>query len=317
MELLHDMAGKGYQRDYLLARIKGRRRYLVENWRALLAAPDPLAAVAATPYRPGPAPGTEEVIWSGLLREFAWLYSQMEQNTRTVFAPFFLYFELRTVILCLRQRLAGDERRIAELLRFTLLSPQVQRVLREENDLSLAVGELSGLFARLAEPFKGLRRAFHEGGLAGFEERLTTLYLEHVADGRHQPVIGGFFHRLIDVRNAVALAKHQRWRTSLLPSFIRGGRIGEAPFQEAAKTGGVGTILRRLAGTEAELTATNLESLLLGRLTRQVRRMGRESTETGCILDYLWRIAVEARNLSLLVHGVQLERNVISGELVR
>jgi vacuolar-type H+-ATPase subunit C/Vma6 len=320
MELLRDMAGRGYPRDYLLARIKGRRRYLVGDWRALLAAPDPLSAIAVTPYRQGPVPGAEEVIWSGLLRESAWLYAQMEEEVRSILAPLFLYFELRTVLLCLRQRQAGEGRNCEELLRFTLLSTQVQRVLQAENDTPTAVSDLSSLFARLAQPFKGLRQAYRKQGVAGFEERLATVYLEHVAHSRLNPVLGEFFSRLIDVRNAITLAKYRRWRITAPPSFIRGGTIKESLLREAAQQGDGslgGAIILRLAGGEAAPAADNLESLLLARLTRLVRSRGREPDGIGCILDYLWRLAMEARNLSLLVHGAEIDRDLLGGELIR
>jgi vacuolar-type H+-ATPase subunit C/Vma6 len=320
MELLRDMTGRGYPRDYLLARVKGRRCYLVGDWQALLNAPDPLGAVGAAPFRPGPVPATEEEIWSGSLCEFAWLYSQMEKETRVIFAPLFLYFELRTVILCLRQRLAGDGRGCAELLRFTLLSPKVRRVLQAESDLPTAVGELSKLFACLAQPFKGLRQAYRKQAMAGFEERLTTLYLEHAVNSPLHPALGEFFLRLTDLRNVLTLAKHRRWRITALPSFIRGGSIKDTLFIEAAKEKEgtlAAALVLRLLGTEGDLGAENLESVLLSRLTRLVRRQGREPDGIGCILDYLWRSAMEARNLSLLLHGAGIDRELLAGELIQ
>lgn len=320
MGLLRDLVDRGYPREYLLARIKGRRRFLVADWRALLASPDPLAAIAATPYRQGPVPGNEAEIWSDLLQELAWLYAQMEQGTRLSFAPLFLYFELRTVILCLRQRLAGDGGNCAQLLRFSLLSPQVQRVLQAEHDTPAVISELSALFAALAQPFKGLGQAYREHGMAGFEERLATVYLEQVATGRLHPVLGEFFRRLIDVRNAMTLAKHRRWRITSPPCFIKGGSIKETLFLEAAREAegsAALSVLHRLAGPQADLAAGNLESILLGRLTRLVRGMGREPSGIGCILDYLWQTAMQARNLSLFLHGERIGPDLLGGELIR
>lgn len=320
MELLRGMAGRGYPREYLLARIKGRRRFLVGDWSALLASPDPLAAIPAAPYRQGPVPGNEAEIWSGLLREFAWLYAQMDQGTRLTFSPLFLYFELRTVVLCLRLRLAGDGGNCAPLLRFTLLSPQVQRVLQAEHDTPAAISGLSSLFAGLAQPFKGLGQNYRGHGMAGFEERLATVYLEQVASGPLHPVLGEFFRRLIDLRNAVTLSKHRRWKVTAPPCFIKGGSIKETLFLEAAREvegSAAEAVLLRLAGREADLAAGNLESVLLGRLTRLVRSMGREPSGIGSILDYLWHTVMEARNLSLFVHGEQLGQDLLDGELIR
>ncbi len=313
------MENKGYPLEYLLARIRGRRGYLIDDWGPVLAAADPLAAVSAPPWRQAPVLSPEEAVWSTSLREFAWVYSQMEWRPRMIFAPLFLYFELRTVVLCLRRRSAGDEGDMAGLLRFSLLSAKVRRILQENNDLPAIVAGLANLFGSMAEPGKGLKKAYREGGLAGFEERLANFYLEHMANTRLHPVIAEFFSRLIDVNNIIILVKRLRWRIAAPPSFIRGGKVRQSHLLDAARRPdmeGASLLLFRITGAEVSPTAGNMESLLLASITRMVRRTGREPVGIGLILDYLWRSSMQARNLSILVHGTEIDREVLREELI-
>ena len=311
MELLRDMENRGYPRDYLLARIRARRSTLIADWGAALATAEPLAAVAV--------PGADEAVWTSLLRELTWVYAQMEQRTRTVFAPLFLYLELRTIVLSLRRRAAGDEGNLAELFRFSLLSARVQKIVRGDNDVPPILAGLDKLFGPMAETGTGFTRAYRDGGLSAFEERLANFYLEQTAHARLHPVLAAFFCRLIDVKNLVILAKHRRWRTAVPPSFIGGGTLRAAHLLDAVRvpeSTGAALLFRRIAGTEVDLAAGNVESLLLTVIGRIVRRWGREPEGTGMILDYLWRCAMQARNLSLLVHGPEIDRALLGGELV-
>jgi hypothetical protein len=319
MELLRDMENRGYPREYLLTRIRARRGCLIDDWGSLLATAEPLAAVSVTPWRQLSVPTSEEAVWTSLQSELVWVYSQMEQRTRSIFAPFFLYLELRTIILCLRRRSAGDEGDMAGLFRLSLLSARVRRILQINNDIPVCVAGLDKLFGRMAEPGTGFTMAYREGGLAAFEERLANFYLEQTAHTRLHPVLAEFFSRLIDMKNLIILAKHRRWRIETPPSFIRGGKLRASHLLDAARAPemtGVSRLLRRVTGTEIDPTAGNVESLLLTAISRMARRAGRETEEIGLILDYLWRCSMQARNLSLLVHGPEIDREVLGGELV-
>jgi vacuolar-type H+-ATPase subunit C/Vma6 len=320
MELLRDMENRGYPREYLLTRIRARRSYLIHDWGAALATTEPLAAVSLTPWRQVSVPDSEEAVWTSLQRELAWVYSQMEQRTRTIFAPLFLYLELRTIILCLRRRAAGDEGDMAGLFRFSLLSAGVRGILQRNNDIPACVAGLAKLFGRMAETGTGFTKAYREGGLAAFEERLANFYLEQTAHARLHPVLAAFFSRLIDMKNLIILAKHRRWRITAPPSFIGGGKLRAAHLLDAARAPGMtgsARLLRRVTGTEVDPTAGNVESLLLAAISRMARRAGRETEGIGLILDYLWRCSMQARNLSLLVHGPEIDRELLGEELVR
>src|SRR5512133_369592 len=311
MELLRDMGGRGYPRDYVLARIKARRSYLVSNWGAALATADSFAALSV--------PASDEAVWTSLQRELAWVYVQMEQRTRVIVAPLFLYFELLTIILCLRRRLAGEEGDMAGLFRHSLLCARARGILQRNTDIPVIVAGLARLFEDMGFSSSGLPKAYRLGGLTAFEERLAHFYLEHTAHARLHPVLAEFFCRLIDMKNLMILTKHRRWRIATPPSFIAGGKLRVAHLLDAARVAefsGVSRLLRRITGTEVDPGAANVESLLLAAISRMARRAGRENEGIGLILDYLWRCAVQARNLSLLVHCPEVDREFLGGELV-
>lgn len=319
MDLLRDITASGYPLAYLLTRVQGRRRYLADDYRALLASAAPLAAMRATPYRQSPVPGGDQEIWSGLLREFAWLYAQMERSIREIFAPVFFHFELHTVSLCLWQRASGDGASCEGLLLHTLLSRQLKQALEREQDVAATVDELDRLFASTDEQFKGLREAYRARGLAGFQAHLNDRYLEQLAKRELHPVVGRFFSRLIDVRNAVTLAKQRRWGITDPAAFLNGGTIRKAVFLKA-KMGEqelAGALVRKLTGTVDELAAGNLESLLLAGVSRLVRGSRWDPDGIGLLLDYLWSAAMDARNLSLILHGEEIDRDLLYGELIR
>lgn len=311
--------GRGYPADYLRARLRGRARHLIADWERLLDAPDPASLLPPAPWRHRSAAWTDEGAWRGALREFTWVHAQMEPRLRECFTPLFCWFELRTVILVLRLREGGDHSRAAALLDESLLAPAVRRRLGggEPAEAVAGLGAIlsaeNGKFGRLAETFR-------REGRPGVEEDLVTLWLEGVATKRLHPPLGEFFRRLIDLRNVVALAKGLRWRPASPPPFVGGGSLSPALLGEIAARGEPEALLRLLerlgGGGVEEWAAANPEPPLLGALTKEIRRWGKEGSGIGPILDHLWRCCLEARNLGIIIRGRDLDREAIRRELV-
>ena len=155
-------------------------------------------------------------------------------------------------------------------------------------------------------------------GMRGCEEHLVDACLEHAAASRPHPAVSLFVTRLIDMGNLVALAKQVRWKMGE-SGFVAGGNIGVALLREAARDR-EGRLARRLmgraVGIEMDPAAPGLVPLLAARLGLTLRRQGREPDGVGLILDYLWRRLTETRNLSLLLHGGDLERETLGREMV-
>ena len=318
MELLRETAGRGYPADYLLARLKGRRGYLVADWEGVLAAAEPLAALPPSPYRGPLVDATDEGVWAGLLREYGWVWRQMDEGWRRLFAPVFGGAELRTLTLVLRAVGKGERERAGRLLADSLLPRRLLRRLLESADLAAAVAAVAEETGGNAAWRRRLAEAFRRRGVAGVEETLTDRHLAEGAKARH-PEIKAFFTCLVDGRNIVALHKHLRWRIASPPPLVAGGSLRPDLSREAAAQGdpaAVFPLVARLTGRVAGPEAGSVEHLLLAGVTRMLRRRGRES-EVALVLDYLWRCAVEARNLSLLIHAGAQEREALRREVVR
>ncbi len=304
---------------YLLARIAGRRAYLVTDWPQVLAAAEPQADLPPSPYRLALEGGAEAGLRSGLQREFAWVHQQMGRGLQTIFEPFFLPLELRTLFMALRLRSRGEEgHTLAGVLRFSLLCGPVKRLLLEGTDLPAI---LAGVGANV-DFWPGAGRALpgilQQQGLVGCEERLVNACLEHAARSRLHPAVVPFVTRLIDMENICALAKLLRWRMAE-HGFIEGGSIRGALLREAARDlvgGKARRLIGRVLGVEADPASAGLVPLMAARLGRILRRQGREPDGIGLILDYLWRRLTETRNLSLLLHGADLDRETLEREMV-
>jgi hypothetical protein len=321
MGLLREDTEGGSPRDYLLARIRGRRAYLITEWRQILAAAQPLASLPPSPYRQLPGDNREEGIWSGLQREVAWIHHQMEPTMRALFAPLFLNFELRTLILALRMRVSDERRNCADILRYSLLSGSVKKILIDEADSDAIVAGLSSHLDFLPGSGQALLLGYHNRGVAGYEEELVSACLEHAARSPLHPVIGKYFRSLIDMKNIISLSKLLRWRIAPICRFVWGGSITPPLLLAAAaerETGQARRLLARLLGSESDPAATiELVPLLTSWLGRIVRRLGRESGDIGLILDYLWRRQHETRNLSLILHGLDIDPEALERELAQ
>ena len=305
MALLSRPAFDGYPDEYLLARLKGRRANLGRERQS------PAAAGGMT----------DADAWDPMRREFRWVYRQMNERLRQTFAPLFLWFELRTIILCLRFRRGGERGKAASLLPASLLAKPVQQALTEDGEPAAVMDALSGLLAAVTEQYRSLGDFYRERGGREHEQRLVTLYLERMTALPLHPLLREFFRSLIDMRNLVTLAKQLRWQLHEPQAFIRGGEITPERLGKALEEGtaaGLATLLAAVPDMGAlPADPFNPEPQLFGWLTGKMRRLGREPLGVGLVLDYLWRCFVEAHNLSLLIHGEGLDHETLSAELIR
>jgi ATP synthase (C/AC39) subunit len=317
MTLLQPSSAAGYPIESLLGRIGGRRGFRITKWEPLLAPPDQLIPVPAAPWR-RPEAGMAEDSRRGLLREIAWVYRQMEPGARKMFAPVFSWFEIRTLLICLRSCGAGNGSTVTAFFAHSLLSEQIKKVLRQEETTGAACRGVAKCLAARSPKFVSLERAYAGHGLGGFEQRLTDLYLELAAAESLHPVIAGFVSALIDLRNVMTLYKHLRWRIRVSPVFLGGGSLGRGTLltvQEEGDPAGVIRLAARLTGQEPASTAA-LERELLHRITRLVRRWRVTTPGPGTILDYLWMCQLEARNLGIISQGAGLDRDTLREELI-
>jgi ATP synthase C subunit len=321
MELLQNPADRGYPADYLLARIKGRRAGLIRDWRPFIhgtaLAGSPLPEKASGLTKAKPRDGTGGI----LMREYRWVYVQMNRRLRETFYPFFLYAELRTVFACLRRIKDKKTGALDDLLSNSLLSEAVRDVLLVNTDLKSAVAGIESLFSSFSPGFAGLTGVLETGGLRGVEQRVTERFLAEAAGFVPHPVMKTFFSRLIDARNILSLAKFLRFELKTVPSPIPGGTVSGARLTETARTENLASLealVNEVTGVRLERPEPpQVERALYRGMTRWLRRAGRDPFGVAPILDYLWRCSIEAMNMNVLYYSRDVEREVVAAELVQ
>ena len=253
-------------------------------------------------------------------QEFHWVYFQMNRGVRSSFAPLFLWFELRTILVCLRLCRGGEREQAAALLERSLLAQPVRRVLRGAEEPFAGTDPLSDLLELDAVAGRELGILYREGKGREYEERLVARYLERVTRLALAPVLGDFFRSLIDLENLLALAKQLRWQLKEPRALIGGGTISTKRLEKVLQAGsaaGLAGLLPAqpgLAGVQ-ELPE-NLEHFLLCRLTGKLRKLARDPLGIGCLLAYLWGCHIEARNAGLVHHAQLLGEETLGAELI-
>lgn len=320
MNTLLNREEKGYPTPYLMARLRGRRIHFIQDWESILSAVKPFDALYTTPYGDLISEHAQEGIWNRFLKELQWVYSQMNRYLKDIFHPFFLFCELKTIIMCLRYRLenrtAGD---IADLLIFSVLSERVKGLLRKKEELTAIIEKFAKEFLPPAYNTRRLRDIFSQEGLKGVEEEIVNKCIGEIKKTDLHPVIENFFSYIVDMRNIIVLHKYLRWTVTSEPVFIQGGSITTTSLLSAVRASensGIERFIRQRTGRIIQNpTASGIEHALLSDLTRRIRFNSRSSDITQ-ILDYLWKMYIEARNLSILSYGTALERETIREELV-
>ena len=245
----------------------------------------------------------------------------MNSRLRSIFAPFFVYAELRTLFICLRNLKEMNRARAREMLSGGLLSEELREILSASADEFAAIRAIEEKLARLSGQFSGITEILRQKGLSGFEHELTKRYLSVIVRAGLDPVLRAFFMRLIDARNALALAKLLRLDKPAEHAFIPGGTIDAARLKEILDSRGrpdMERLLKEMTGEEiASGDNVKLEASLYRGITRSLKKEGRSPLSIGPILEYLWRCSIEAMNLSVLCHAQGLERELVAAELVQ
>jgi vacuolar-type H+-ATPase subunit C/Vma6 len=273
----------------------------------------------------GAAPATsDEAIWGAMLREFDWLHRQMDRKLRARFAPVFALFELKTIVLCLRNKAIERTAEVDRLLARSLLAESMQRALRSGAQIDATVGAVIDALAATHQGFRELEAAHAEEGFKGFENALTRIYLQQVVEAPLAPLIRQFFALFIDMRNAMVLYKQLRWGVGETSPFIAGGSIAPEPFEQTLARkdhAGLEALVKEATGLLSVPMAANegaLETVLLRTITKKLREIGRATAGSldALVLDYVWRLYVQARNLAILHHARDVARETLEQELI-
>jgi len=321
MELLLGLEDRGYPVEYLLSRIRGRRAELIKDWKVLLFDASPLDVLLSPRARGSVSKASPDAVWRRLIKEYRWVYSQMNKRLRETFSLYFLYSELRTVFICLRHIKDGKAARFEELLNESLLSTKLRSLLMSAKDLPTAVAGVSRMFAALSPEFEQINDRLEDEGLRGVERRLTNRYLAYAASTASDALIRAFMARMVDSRNLIRLIECVQQDAVGLPDFIDHGSIPLArlnAIQGKRDLSAANALIREYTGEKNDLAdAVQTEHALYAGTSKYLRLAGRDIVGMAPILDYLWQCSIEAMNLSILFYGKDIERDVISAELVR
>ncbi len=321
MNLLQSPDGSGYPAEYLIARIRGRRAWLVKVWDDILSSSVPAETMLPSYYGALVSEYAKEGVWKRMLQEFRWVWLQMNRGLRNIFTPFFLYSETKTIVLCLRHKIEKERTTdVEDLLSFSLLSREVKDILKREADMPLILEEFEKKFLSPDGNPAGLKEIFAQEGLKGIEEKLVNRCIDQIIASKLHPVLHGFFVFLIDIKNIMTLYKYDRWDVKTDPVFNQGGSISESILRKTVQEGGISRIIRlvhqRTGISVQEPGASEIENTLFAGLTKYLRIHAREGSEAGLILDYLWKISIEARNFSILLYSRDVEKTNLRKELV-
>lgn len=318
-ELLEDPGKPGYPVDYLLSRVRARGSRLVSDWEPLLEedmgeylSGRSLSGMGGDPL--------SLALWQRLVREFRWVYSQMNATVRGVFWPFFVYAELRTIFICMRQRQKAQTPGADALLSLSLLGGGVKKALVSSNDQAITARSIEHAFSVMSRDFQGIADSVKERGLRDFEIQLTDRHLAFARRTAQEAFMRRFFTRLIDARNLIKAYKSVRFSTALRPQWISGGGIPPETLDAIADSGDVFSflpVIRRHTGMAITTPHIGLvEGALYRGITRSLRTEARDPLHVSTVLYYLWRVSLETTNLSLLLHGRDIPKEALSQELV-
>ena len=319
--LLQTPPDRGYPTEYLLTRIRGRRSRLISDWKPLVFEAALQDYLASNRYHGFVRERTTDSIWRSLVREYRWVYTQMNEDLRRIFRPFFLYSELRTLFICLRHLTDPKSGKTEDILDQSLLSDEVKQVLAGSTDRGSAIRDIEPFFLTLSPRFAGLTETLDRDGLRGVEQRLTNDYLEVIGEQRLHPIMKTFFARLIDSRNILSMYKYLRLEPQgARPQLLDGGTVTASRMEAAAKEDllGICSLVREFFGVRIDAPdPTKVETALYRGVSDYLKKEGREPFGIGPILHYLWKCSIEVMNLSVLLQGRDFERDLVTAELVQ
>jgi hypothetical protein len=285
----------GYPTDYVVARVRGRQARRLSG-------------------------ASDEEIWRAFTAELAWLHRQLQPSLAQALSPLFALFELKTIVLAIRNRALDRGHAVRTVLAESLLSDRVQAPLRDSPDLAATVDRLVAALRQLAAPFGELAAAYADDQLHGFEDALMRIYLEQTAAAAMHPDVARFVASVVDARNLLLLHKRQRWNVSKEGPLITGGTI--APDRLAAAVtredpAALDALVRQLTRRRGAARERALETTLLDGITARVRPLRRNSDPVAVILWYVWQLYVQARNASLMHHARDVAPDALTRELMQ
>lgn len=321
MELLQRSEDRGYPEEYLVARIRGRGSRLIQDWDGLVFSPDQVEYLRPTDHWESIVEHSGEGAWMFLARELKWLHTQMNNRLKDIFDPFFMYIEIETLIICFRYIYSKKEvTELEEILRYSLLSNKIKEIILISEELPGLLEELEKRALLSSGGVGSLKDLFLEDGLQGLEQGLNTAFLEMIVSRRLHPELWDFFLYTIDSRNMKAVYKCLRWGIKNEPYLIREGKVGLSRLRKLFYDKSMPEfekLVSNVAGLSVkEATPAGIDNTLQKGLAKRLKTAGRKGSNIGLILNYLWECYMEAHDLSTVLYGTGINRDLLREELI-
>jgi len=303
-----------------VARLHGKQGGLFRNWEFLIASSNPLETMQDTSFYPYLKKYASPGLWRFLRNEHLWVYKRMNRKLRNLFGPYFVYHEINILIKSLRYLYSKSEVEIvAQQLHNSLLHDEIQKILTSGQDFPLMLGKLESCLVLRASIFYGLRDLYEKNGFRALEIFLREKLLTVILFQNHPTLLKTFFQYIVDFHNCIALAKSIQWQLELEPVCINGGTLDPEKFKRIYVRKDLGVVLRSFpipSRKKAVSSPAELETLLLGLITKELRRWSYQRTVAGDILFYLWEQFRYARNISVVLSTMDLEDEAVSKSII-
>jgi len=253
------------------------------------------------------------LIWDEAAAERRWLYLQMDGDLRKDLAPLLVYFELRTLILCLRSLETDMPGAMEVNLTVSLLAKEVKKIVVFRSAPESVIGKLERFLADSPLRLHGLAAAYGEGGVQKCEELIWRRYFEQILAFSSHPEVSRLSRSLIDLRNILTMAKCVRWNEPELPGLINGGYVRIRKADQVPSPATLEEMVRGFTGgrqvAAADLHPVNLEPLLYAHLSTAMRRRMRSMCPVAGCMGYIWHIFTVARKRSGRHHAARFAVN--------
>ena len=309
-----------YPEDFLVARLHGKKAGLFRNWEFLVASSNPVETLQDSPFYPYLRKYAAAGIWRFLRNEHLWVYKRMNRKLRTVFGPYFVWHEINTLIKSIRYLYGKSGVEIvAQLLQNSLLHTDIQKVLTSGRDFTDMLNMLESSLLLRSTNFCGLKGQYEKNGFYALELFLREKLLAFILLQNQQPMLKTFFQYIVDFHNCMALAKNIRWQMKFDPVLLIGGTPAPERLKRVYLRKNLEAVLKSfpIPGREETVSSPEeLETILLGLITKELRKWSYQRTAVGDILFYLWEQFIYTRNISMVLSTIHLDDEQVSQSII-
>jgi len=318
--LLKTVAECEYPEEFLVARLLGKKGALFRNWELLISSNDAVESLQNMPFYPYLKKFAVPGIWRFLRNEHLWVYSRMNNRLRTHFGPYFAYYEINTLHICLRYLWSRKKiEHIAHELHNSLLHDDIQEILSGDLDFTKMLHELELRLCVYSQYFAGLGEQYAIKGINGVEVFLWDNFFAGIFSQKQPLLLKSFFQCLVDFYNCMSVAKNLRWEIEAEPITISGGTVKFERFKRAYFRKDLTPVLRFLHLDNPEVAASalpKLETSLLRYITFKIKTWSYQRTVVADILFYLWEQYCYTRNISMVLNTVLLDDEPVRESIV-